>query len=211
VLIVLALGIATIVTIGIVFFGGTQSASDSGPATPAQLKVDAAACQAYWKSIAGLRSNLPGSEPATLPAVTVGDVRGSNAALLYMEPHGSWTCFLSSPSSVVGIEGSSDGSFSRTPSATEPVTMSSPALYTVVSDKFQLVEGQATQAVSSITLTLSDGTVVRPTLRGGYFLAFWPGTTSVVSSSYRVGKETYQSGGVPPSPIQEFRGQLPPG
>lgn len=210
IVLVSALGIAAISSVWFAFLQGPRSASESGPATPAQLKVEGAACDAYWKSTAGLRSKLPGSEPATLPAMTVSDVRGSYTALLYMEPRGSWTCFLSSPSSVVGIMGG-DGSFSAAPSTTSPVTLSSPALITSVHAKFQLIEGQALREVSSITITLSDGTVVRPTLKDGYVLAFWPGTTSAVSSAYQIGDATYQASGAPASPSQEFGDHAPSG
>lgn len=210
VVIALAFGVAAILSVGSVFLRGSDNASDSGPASPAQLRAESAACQSFWTSATDLSSHISGGGLATLPAVTVSDVRGSYAALLYMGSHGSVTCFLSSPSSVVGIEGG-DGSFSRTPTATNPVTLSSPSLFTNVGAKFQLVEGQAAPNVRSVTLTLSDGTVVHPTLSGGYLLGFWPGTTSAVSSSYRIGKSVHQSGGAPLSPAQLFGDQLPSG
>jgi hypothetical protein len=204
--IVLALGLVAVVAAGTVAFRSrdSQSTGEGRPATASELKADSATCQDFWKLM--LRhSPLAGRAPALLPAVTVSDVRGTDAALLYIDGPGEWTCFLSS-SSVVGLGGSPDGSFSRTPSAADPVTLSSPALWTKVNVKFQMVEGQAARDVSSITLTLSGRTRVRPTLRGGYFVAFWPGTASVVSSSYRIGNAAYQSGGAPPSPTQEFDG-----
>jgi hypothetical protein len=207
--IVLALGLVAVIAGTVFFRGGAQSAGgEGGPATPAELKADSSACQASWKAMRS-QSPLSGSTPALLPAVTVSDVKGTYAALLYINGPGSWTCFLSSPSSVVGLGGSPDGSFSRTPSASDPVTLSSPALFTNVKAKFHLVEGQAARDVSSITLNLSRGTQVRPTLRDGYFVAFWPGTASVVSSSYRLGNAAYQSGAAPRSPSQEFDGRLP--
>lgn len=207
--IVLALGLVAVVAAGTVLFrGGAPSAGEGGPATPTELKADSSACQSSWRTLR-LQSPLSGRAPALLPAVTVSEVRGTYAALLYIKGPGSWTCFLSSPSSVVGLGGSTDGSFSRTPSASDPVTLSSPALFTNVKAKFQLVEGQAARDVSSITLTLSSGTKVRPTLRGGYFVAFWAGTASVVSSSYRIGNAAFQSGAAQPSPTQVFDGRLP--
>jgi hypothetical protein len=67
---------------------------------------------------------------------------------------------------------------------------------------YLLVTGQAVRGVTSITLKLSDGTEVHPALGHGYFIAWWPGTATVVSSAFVAHGLVHHSGGAPSSPLQ---------
>jgi hypothetical protein len=194
--IVAALVIAALAAVSVIFY--QRSSSSLGEVRTAQLKTASSSCRAFWAKAIPLFHHV-GNFPATLPPYLLGDVGEQNAALLYQDSQYSMVCFLSSPSSVVGV---GTAGTSRTPSAAHPVTLSSPALYTDVNAKFQLVTGQALGGVTSITLTLSDGTVVHPALGHGYFIAWWPGMAPVVSSTFVDDGSVQHSGGAPSSPFQ---------
>jgi hypothetical protein len=173
----------------------------------------ASSCRTFWAKSAPIRNHLgndlttPPSGP--LPPYIVGDGGGQNAALLFVGSRGSYECFVGSPSSVVGMGGSPDGSTSRSPSAAHPVTLSSPALFTDSGAKFRVVTGQAARDVTSITLRLSDDTMIHPALGHGYFIAWWPGTATVVSSAFSIHGLVHRSGGAPSSPLHEFGSEVP--
>ena len=190
-----ALVIGALAVVSVIFY---QRSSGTGKDRAAQLRTASSSCRAFWAK--GRPHGFPAADiPTTLPPFLLGDVGENNAALLFRDSQNSMVCFLRSPSSVVGV--STAGS-SSTPSAAHPVTLSSPALYSGVNARFQLVTGQALGGVTSITLTLSDGTVVHPALRHGYFIAWWPGMASVTSSTFVVDGSVQHSGGAPSSPFQ---------
>lgn len=194
-----AVVIATLAAVSVIL---SQRFSSFGGDRAAQLTTASSSCRVFWTS--AIRSTHPvGHYPATLPPYLLGDVGEQNAALLYQDSQRSFVCFLASPSSVVGISGGT-GSMSRSPSTAHPVTFSSPALFTDVRAKFQLVTGQAGRDVTSVTLTLSDGTVVHPTLGHGYLIAWWPGTATVVSSTFVAYGSVRHSDGAPSSPLQHW-------
>ena len=183
----------------------TGGSEDGAPFATASATA-ASACRTFWAKSAPLRNHMGNDlapPPSTrLPPYIVGDVGRQNAGLLFVGSGGFYECFLQTPASVVGVGGSPDGSSSRTPSAAHPLTLSSPALFTNVGAKFQLVTGQAARGVTSVTLKLSNGAVVHPALGHGYFIAWWPGTATVVSSAFVAHGSIHHSGGAPSSPLQ---------
>jgi hypothetical protein len=201
-----AVVIAAGVGIFAIFSQRSTGAGEGGAPFPTASATAASACRTFWAKSVTLRNHM-GSDlappPSTsLPPYIVGDVGGQFAGLLFVGSGGFYECFVKSPASVVGVGGSPDGSSSRTPTAAQPVTLSSPALFTDVKAKFQLVTGQATRGVTSISLKLSDGTMLHPALGHGYFISWWPGTATVVSSAFVADGSVHHSSGAPSSPLQ---------
>jgi hypothetical protein len=201
-----AIVIAAGVGVFAIFSQRSTGLGEGGASFATASATAASACRTFWAKSATIRNHMGNDlapPPSTsLPPYIVGDVGGQHAALLFVGSGGFYECFVKSPASVVGVGGSPDGSSSRTPSAMHPITLSSPALFTNVGAKFQLVTGQAAQDVTSITLELSDGKVIHPALRHAYFIAWWPGTATVVSSAFVAHGLVHHSGGAPSSPLQ---------
>jgi hypothetical protein len=201
-----AVVIAAGVAVFAVFSQWSTGVGEGGAPFATSSSTAASACRTFWAKSATIRNrmgnDLTPPPSAALPPYIVGDVGGENAGLLFVGSGGFYECFVKSPASVVGVGGSPDGSSSRTPSAEDPVTLSSPALFTNVGAKFQLVTGQAAPGVTSISLKLSDGTIIHPALGHGYFIAWWPGTATVVSSAFVAHGLVHHSGGAPSSPLQ---------
>ena len=201
-----AVVIATGVGVFTIFSQVSTGVGEGGAPFAKASATAESACRTFWAKSATIRGHMGNDlapPPSTsLPPYIVGDLGEQNAGLLFVGSGGSYECFVKSPASVVGVGGSPDGSSSRTPSAAHPVTLSSPELFTDIKAKFQLVTGQAARGVTSITLKLSDGTVVHPALGHGYFVAWWPGTATVVSSAFLAHGLVHHSGGAPSSPLQ---------
>ena len=201
-----AVVVAAGVAIFAIFSQRPAGVGESGTPFATASSTAASACRTFWAKSTAIRNRMGNDltpPPSTsLPPYIVGDVGGENAALLFVGSGGFYECFVKSPASVVGVGGSPDGSSSRTPSAVNPVTLSSPALFTNVGAKFQLVTGQAARGVASISLKLSNGTMIHPALGHGYFIAWWPGTATVVSSAFVAHGLVHHSRGAPSSPLQ---------
>jgi hypothetical protein len=208
-----ALVIAATVAVFTILSQRSSGVGEEGAPLAAASATAASSCRTFWAKSAPIRKHMgndlttPPSTP--LPPYVVGDVGEQNAALLFAGSGGFYECFVKSPSSVVGMGGSPDGSTSRSPSVAHPVTLSSPALFTDVGAKFQVVTGQAARGVTSITLKLSDSTMLHPALGHGYFIAWWPGTATVVSSAFVAHGVVHHSGGAPSSPPQQLGANVP--
>lgn len=211
--IVVAIVAALALAIGVGVFSILSQRSTGGreggaPFATARASA-ASACRTFWAESATLR-NQTGRDQSpppsfSLPPYVVGDVGEHDAALLFVGSGGYDECFVKMPASVasvVGVGGSPDGTSSRTPSAAYPITLSSPALFTAFKAKFQEITGQAAPGVRSITLELSDGTTVHPALGHGYFIAWWPGTATVVSSTFVAHGLVHHAGGAPSSQLE---------
>lgn len=183
--VVIAGTVAVVIAIVMVLGGIEDRPAFAGwSATPiqssaAQLASVASTCQAQRASLSQL---LPGFNPGPLPPYVLGDVRGPYSVLLYVNAENSLVC-IDTPSGA-GLFGSSGGSFSSAPSNQQDVTISTPAFINSPSGALRLVTGQAGTDVTSISITLSDGSVVTPTLSNGYFLAWWPSSANIMSTSF---------------------------
>ena len=205
IMILAALVVASAVAAFTIFSQRSSGVGEDGAPLATASTTAASACRTFWLKSAPLRSRVDGNDltdphSAPLPPYIVGDVGEQNAALLFVGSGGFYQCFVKSPASVVGMGGSPDGSASRIPSGAHPITLSSPALFTNVKAKFQVVTGQAARGVTSITLKLSDGTMIHPVLGHGYFIAWWPSTATVVSSGFVSHGLVHHSGGAPSTP-----------
>jgi hypothetical protein len=176
------------------------------PTTPVsgQLSVAESACATLAASLA----TSPGSTAsATLPPLSLSDVRGPYSLLVYgtTDPV---LCVLGNGFSSLHENGASIGMSSAAASpngnsvvhpwssqnvATIPSTSTytPPAPGAVVVDinntsddngtYFSVIEGSVGSQVSGATLLLSDGTSIVTTVENGLFAAWWPGPATVSS------------------------------
>jgi hypothetical protein len=171
---------------------------------PCQLSIAESACATLAASLAG----SPGSTAsATLPPLSLSDVRGPYSLLVYgtTDPV---LCVLGNGFSSLHENGASIGMSSAAASpngnsvvhpwssqnvATIPSTSTytPPAPGAVVVDinntsddngtYFSVIEGSVGSQVSGATLLLSDGTSIVTTVENGLFAAWWPGPATVSS------------------------------
>ncbi len=163
-----------------------------------QLTAASSSCRSFMSKLSRV-SPLDGVPPADLPTAVVGGIQGSTGAILYQGHPGGWWCLLSTPSSVVAISGTTNGSLTRTPSAAQPVTIASPGFARERNTVFQLVAGQALREVTTIALTLTNGATITPTRAHGYWIAWWQGSASLESTSFSTHRGVYAG----PMPQQE--------
>jgi hypothetical protein len=175
------------------------------PTTPSsgQLSTAETACSALSVSLA----NAPGSTaPATLPPLSLSDVRGPYSLLVYGTTNPA-LCVLGNGISELHEDGATIGQSSAAQKTdgntvvqqtsgseqfvTSPAATTSPAPgaavvnvdNTAVSNgqTFSVVEGSVGSQVSGATLLLSDGSSVVATVENGCFAAWWPSQATVSS------------------------------
>lgn len=177
------------------------SAQPTSPVS-GQLSTAEASCG----SLAANLTNAPGSKAsATLPPLTLSDVRGPYSLLVYGTTNPA-LCVLGNGLSSLHEDGESYGSFTESPGAklntvehesvtfgdtTNPLSATPPAPGAVVIDittttvangqSFSVVEGAVGSQVTAATLVLSDGSSVVTTVDNGLFAAWWPGQATVSS------------------------------
>jgi hypothetical protein len=151
-------------------FAGWRAAP-TAPA-PGQLPAAEASCPAGGPSPGG-KVGPPRAVPPGPPALS--DVRGPYSMLLYLDSDGGSTMCMSG------------GSFVRV-LPTSPPSAPAPAADGLVIDRVAggavtFVEGRVGSAVTGAALTLADGTRVTVTVGGGHFIAWWPGSEGVATST----------------------------
>jgi hypothetical protein len=151
-------------------FAGWRAAP-TAPA-PGQLPAAEASCPAGGPSPGG-KVGAPGAVPSGPPALS--DVRGPYSMLLYLDGDGGSTLCMGG------------GSFVRVLPTPAPTAPAPPADGLVIdhlaSGVVTFVEGRVGSAVTGVTLTLDDGTRVTVTVGGGHFIAWWPGSEGVATST----------------------------
>jgi len=171
--------------------------------TSGQLSAAETACAALAVNLAA----APGSTaPATLPSLSLSDVRGPYSLLVYGTTNPA-LCVLGNGISELHEDGATIGQSAAAQKAngntvvqqssgseqfvTSPSATTSPAPGAAVvnidntavssGQKFSVVEGSVGSQVSGATLLLSDGTSVVATVSNGAFAAWWPSQATVSS------------------------------
>ena len=175
-----ALAVAGAATAAVLLIAGGPAASTAfagwraAPTAPApgQLPAAEASCPAGGPSPGG-KVGPPGAVPSGPPALS--DVRGPYSMLLYLDGDGGSTLCMSG------------GSFVRVLPTPAPTAPAPPADGLVIdhlaSGAVTFVEGRVGSAVTGAALTLDDGTRVTVTVGGGHFIAWWPGSEGVATST----------------------------
>jgi hypothetical protein len=172
-------------------------------ATSGELSTAETACA----SLAANLASAPGSTAsATLPPLTLSDVRGPYSLLVYGTTSPA-LCVLGNGVSSLHEDGATIGQSSAASKAdgntvvqqssgseqfvTNPAAATPPAPGAAVVDvdntavsndqSFTVVEGSVGSLVSGATLVLSDGSSVVATVSNGLFAAWWPSQATVTS------------------------------
>lgn len=177
------------------------SAQPTSPVS-GQLSTAEASCA----SLAANLANTPGSSTAsaTLPALSLSDVRGPYSLLVYGTTNpalcvlGNAINSLHEDGAAIGFSSAPAGanvnsvvhqtitqSVATNPSPTPPAPGAAVVDVNNTTDDdgqyFSVVEGQAGLQVTGATVELSDGSSVVTTVENGLFAAWWPGTATVSS------------------------------
>jgi len=177
------------------------SAQPTAPST-GQLSAAEAACA----SLAANLASQPGAtESATLPPVSLSDVRGPYSLIVYGTTNpalcvlGNEVSSLHENGATIGMSnsaGNADGNtvvhqLGSQSVTTNPSSATPPAPGAAVvdientaidnGDAFSVVEGSVGSQVTSATLLLSDGSSVVATVNNGLFAAWWPNQATVSS------------------------------
>ena len=174
------------------------------PTAPAFGQISTA--ETVCASLAANLADAPGSKAsASLPPVSLSDVRGPYSLLVYGTADPA-LCVLGDGFSLLHEDGKSFGSFTSSAVAklntivhqtismgdtTNPSSVTPPAPGAAVADindttvdnghYFSVIEGAVGSQVSGATLELSDGSSVVTTVEDGLFAAWWPGPATVSS------------------------------
>ena len=139
---------------------------------PGRLPAAEARCPAGGPSPGG-KVGPPGAVQSGPPALS--DVRGPYSMLLYLDGNGDSTLCMSG------------GSFVRVLPTPAPTAPAPPADGLVIDHLARgavtFVEGRVGSAVTGAGLTLDNGTRVTLTVGGGHFIAWWPGSEGVATST----------------------------
>ncbi len=163
-------GVAGAAAVVISLTAGASNAFAGWTATPTaplpgQLAAAQASCEASQSPIAGL--------PLTLT-----DTRGPFTFSVYANSNSSATCFKGP-------------GFMSTSANVASAALNVPAGQVLLSSShrtdrgghaFSLADGRTGPGVSGVTLSLDDGTNVRATVGGGWFVAWWPSGHEIKSA-----------------------------
>lgn len=118
-----------------------------------------------------------------LGTLVLTDSRGPYTAAIYSQGSTS-----AADTSTICLSGDSIFTSSRSTS-TAPVTVGAGQLLFAggttrdsAGDQLTLADGRAGSDVSAVTLDLSDGTKVQATVSNGWYMAWWPGTTTATTA-----------------------------
>jgi hypothetical protein len=151
-------------------FAGWRAAPTA--AAPGQLSAAEASCPAGRPSPGG-KAGPPGAVASGPPALS--DVRGPYSMLLYLDGDGGSTLCMSGGSFVHVLP---------TPAPTAPAPRADGLVIDhLTSGAVTFVDGRVGSAVTGARLTLDDGTRVTVTVGGGHFIAWWPGSQGVATST----------------------------
>jgi hypothetical protein len=175
------------------------SAQPTSPSSD-QLSAAETACAALATNLAGV-SNAP--DLATLPSVSLSDVRGPYSLIVYgttnpalcvaganltsLHDNGGTISLGSSGSSTAGHHSQSwANSTDQTSNDATPTPDGAVVNLSYMNNQdaqaFTVVEGSVGSHVSGATLLLSDGSSVVSTVKNGLFAAWWPGEATVSST-----------------------------
>ena len=171
------------------------SATPTAPA-PGQVAAAQTVCRRNDTAI-------PGAEP------TVADTRGPFSLLVYAQPATTTICFAGLPGAdAVLAPGQAVLAQSEVAAAqsTTPGTITTENQVGLVvtpsgNKDFMVLAGLAGAGVTSVSLTLKDGSTVAATIANGWFVAWWPGSQAAESAAVTTasGATTRQATIVPPA------------
>jgi hypothetical protein len=115
------------------------------------------------------------------------DTRGPFTVLVFAHLNANATC-ISGPGFTSVSEANSAG-----PPATVPaggITVTWAAHTARAGQAYSFLEGHTGADVSAVTLKLSDGRIVQTSSQNGWFVAWWPGSTSATSAAVTTARGT---------------------
>ncbi len=192
---------STATVVSVVLLSGAAPAFAGWTASPTKPsnaeRADAnSSCQAQLAS-------LPGAPPGASWSAVVTDVRGPYSLIVFEDVTGIYATCLTGPSLTDVSENATAGSGSRSmvagdgnsggyessragsfvfPGSAGIEGMSVANIGTSSSSPYSVTEGQVASDVSGVTLVMNDGSQVQTTTAGGWFLAWWPGSTDPASA-----------------------------
>ena len=111
------------------------------------------------------------------PALT--DTRGPYTASIYADATSSHTCLQGGSLSIA----SSNSQSEQASIPAGQVQLGGSGMKDSAGQALTLVEGRIGAGVTSVTIDRSDGSSVQATVAGGWYLAWWPGTTQATSAA----------------------------
>jgi hypothetical protein len=149
----------------------------ASPTTPAPGQVATAEA-----NCAARPANPPPGAPVLPDKVTVTDTRGPFTLLLFgtnTSEQGALLCMSGPDGTQFSV---AEGAQPPPPQAGR-ITVDRLQGASADGQPYTVAEGSAGSGVSAAALVLSDGTHVVTTIRGGLFLAWWPGRATVTSAT----------------------------
>ena len=126
---------------------------------------------------------LPPAEAATLPSslppLVLADTRGPYDMLVYSNASSDFVCIWDS--GLIGVGG---GNGETLPPPTDDSIGAPGVAYDRIRDgSLTYAHGHAGAPVTGVTLVLADGTRVEATVQNGFYAAWWPSKTDVISAA----------------------------
>ncbi|MGA2008966.1 MAG: hypothetical protein ABSH51_00320 [Solirubrobacteraceae bacterium] len=164
---------------------GALGASGAAAAAIAVVMLGSSAAPAFagWSPIptAPATGQLAAAEQAcgaNLGAPVLTDTRGPFTAAIYADATSSHTCLQGDSMSI----SSSDSGAGEADVPAGHVQMFGSGLQNSAGQALTLVDGRIGAGVTSVTIDRSDGSSVQATVSGGWYLAWWPGTTPATTA-----------------------------
>lgn len=141
-------------------------------------------------------------KPMGLPSVrtlspVLSDTRGPFTFLVFADADANASC-ISGPGFTSVSEARSLGPVPAVP--TDGITVSWEAHTARAGQAYSFAEGHTGTGVSAVTLNLADGTAIQTSTQNGWFVAWWPGSTSAISSTVTTAAGT-TTAALPPAMI----------
>lgn len=149
-------------------------------APPAQLATAFAGCEASWSRSIHLFPPISSGSSGSLPPLLLTDSRGPFELLLYGGSGGEFVCLWND--GFIGGSGSTDGIGLLPPASNQAVGVPGVGFSSDRGAPYTYAIGRAGTGVTGVTLELADGTSVETTLQNGFYGAWWPTKTDVVSA-----------------------------
>jgi hypothetical protein len=179
-----ATGAAASLTALIVVGGSAPSAfagwsASPTPPTSGQLSAVDATCQARLAQAAQLAPSdkTPHLRAPFIPELS--DVRGPYTVTLFGDGVGAGALCISTPgaTSLRAIASSATGA------GAGAIAVDQVSVLAREGQPYTLVEGRTGDRVTAVTLALGDGSTVTATSGDGLFVAWWPGSQTIVSAA----------------------------
>ena len=189
--------VAAVAIVAVTVFGsgtpGAYAAWSATTTTPpaSQLSTAQASCQSTYGASLGLENQQAVvSLPTSLPPLVVSDSRGPYEMLVYGNSSGEGMCLWSSSTGILTVGGGNGGSLPAPNAQSIGVPGVGTAGNHAAGEGLTYTYGHAGAQVTGVTLTLADGATVETTVGGGYYAAWWPSWSDVVSADVTTAQGT---------------------